>query len=105
MVWYNLQAVEDLSNILYGLASWSKHPLGMEHALLYVQDIRDICDKLDEKVYHTKVIYVSHAGYGEYVHRYKRNKNTTWYILYNTYEHNIVEIAKIMSNHLTIATL
>ncbi|GHT51384.1 hypothetical protein AGMMS49982_08660 [Bacteroidia bacterium] len=42
MVLFDLQAKEDLKNILFGLATWAEHPLGLEHALAYVHDIRDV---------------------------------------------------------------
>jgi len=47
MVYYSEQAENGLYNILIGLANWEKHPLGIQHALNYYDDIRQICDKLD----------------------------------------------------------
>jgi hypothetical protein len=36
------------------------------------------------------------------VHRYRRNPNTTWYIIYDIDRDNNICINKIISNYLTI---
>ena len=45
--------------------------------------------------------YDNHKNYGNYVYVYKRNRATTWYIIYNVIQ-NDVYIEKIISNHLTV---
>ncbi len=80
MVYYSDNAEKDLFEILVGLANWDKHPLGIEHALSYYDDIRDTCDKLDQSSYHAPAQYPAHIKYGKNVYKYTRNKNTTWYI-------------------------
>ena len=37
MVYYNPSALEDYSDILYGLLTWPKHPLEPEHAKQYMR--------------------------------------------------------------------
>ena len=102
MVYYNPEARRDLGNILYGLLTWPKHPLEPEHAERYVRDIRKLCDIMDRKFFHEKSSYDIHIKYGDYVHRYKRNHNTCWYIIYNKDLFNNVFIERIMNNYLTI---
>ena len=103
MVYYNPVALEDYSNILYGLLTWSKHPLEPEHARQYMKDIVKVCNTLDGKIYHQKSSYNFHKLYGNYVHLYKRNRNTCWYIVYNLDLFGDVFIERIMNNYMTIA--
>lgn len=55
MVFYSKQAKSDLLNILIGLASWEKHPLGFDTAQQYVDDLTDNIDQICYKSYHKKV--------------------------------------------------
>jgi len=103
MVYYSEQSENDLYNILIGLANWEKHPLEIEHAFRYYDDIRYICDKLDKTSVHQLSRYIIHKTFGAYVYKYTRNKNTTWYIIYNyDKQNNIVYIQHITSNHVTL---
>jgi hypothetical protein len=101
MVLFSHIAIINLSDILIGLLSWKKHPLEVEHALKYVSDIRQICDRLDTKAYHFNTQFAIHKRYGEKVHTYRRNKNTIWYIIYNLDQHGNVYVQRIISNHNT----
>jgi hypothetical protein len=103
MVYYSSQARLDLANILIGLLEWRKHILEIEEVIQYVDDIADICDRLDINVYHANAQYDTHKRYGTFAYPYKRNKNTTWYIIYNIDETTgNIYINKIMNNYLTI---
>jgi hypothetical protein len=102
MVYYNPEALEDFENILYGLLLWPKHPLEPEHARQYMRDMGELCDTLDCKFFHEKSFYSIHRRFGNYIHRYKRNKNTTWYIIYNIDFQDNIWIEKIMNNYLTV---
>jgi hypothetical protein len=102
MVSYSEQSKDDLRDILWGLAMWEKHPLGYEHAMSYVGDIRYVCDHLDKQTYHRDTVNNTHKRYGSKVYPYKRNKQTTWYIIYNLDIHGNVYVNKIMSNYLTV---
>jgi len=45
-----------------------------------------------------------HKRIGDKVYKYRRNKNTTWYIIYDYDElNNIVNIKQIIPNHTTKA--
>jgi hypothetical protein len=102
MVFYNKQAENDLEEILEGLLSWQKVTLTRDFCLSYVADLIDVCDSLDTKTSHSKTVYETHKLHGENVHKYSRNKTTTWYIIYNISPLNEIFIEKIISNHLTI---
>lgn len=102
MVYFSKIAKQDFRNIIFGLANWKKHPLEYKHAIEYVSNIRQVCETLDKKTFHSNTQYIIHNRYGEKVYKYRRNKSTTWYIIYNfDKENNIVYIEKIISNYLT----
>jgi len=48
MVLFSYLAENDLSSIFIGLSFWKKHPLEFEHAVKYVDEIVDVCEKLDK---------------------------------------------------------
>ena len=102
MVYYSIQAENDIDNILEGLLTWEKFSLTREFCLSYVSDIIDICESLDTKTKHFNSSYETHKHYGKKVHKYNRNKTTTWHIIYDLDSFNNVYINKIISNHLTI---
>ncbi len=101
MVIYSSRAIDDLTNILYGLRNWTKHFVSDEQAIRYVDDISDICDHLDTKSFHFNARFIFHKRYGEKVYTYRRNKNTIWYIIYNLDQHGNVYIQRIISNYNT----
>lgn len=102
MVYYSELSENELFNIVIGLANWEKHPIELEHALSYYDDIREACDKLDKINYHADCQYETHKIYGKKVFQYCRNKQTTWYIIYDVdIETNTIFIQHITSNHLT----
>ena len=102
MVFYSIQADNDLDEILEGLLTWQKHTLTHEFCLSYISDLVNVCDSLDAKAIHFNTIYEIHKLYGDKVHKYIRNKNTTWYIIYNIDLSNNIFINKIISNYLTV---
>jgi len=103
MIYYSPQVYNDLDDILEGLTAWQKHVLTHEFCLNYVLDIIDICDSIDDKPFHLNAFYEIHKRYGKKVHKYSRNRTTTWYIIYDIDSHNNVFINKIISNHLTVS--
>ena len=103
MVYYSKQAESDLDDILEGLLTWQKHSLTREFCMDYVSDIIDVCDSLDNKKFHLNTLYETHKHYGKKVFKYFRNKNTTWYIIYDTDSYNNIFINKIISNYLTVS--
>jgi len=103
MVFVSRQAKIDLDNIVMGLLEWEKVELTVPEVLQYVDDISDICYKLDDLLYHHPAKYKEHLMYGEYSHPYKRNRNTTWYIIYDIDLYNHIYVNKIISNYMTIS--
>jgi hypothetical protein len=57
MVYYSELSENELFSIVIGLANWEKHPLELDHALKYYDDIREACDKLDKLYFHTDSHY------------------------------------------------
>jgi len=102
MVYYSFRATMDLANIFDGLLNWRKHSIEYDHAVSYHNDIKEICESLDQPGFHFDTKYRIHKQFGKKIFPYRRNKNTTWYIIYDydkTY--NIVYIQHIMPNHIT----
>ena len=103
MVFYSIQADDDLDEILEGLLTWQKHTLSREFCLSYISDLLDVCDSLDAKTSHINTVYETHKRFGDKVHKFVRNRNTTWYIIYDIDLSNNVFINKIISNYLTVS--
>jgi hypothetical protein len=102
VVYYKQNAYNDLDQIFSGLIMWSEHTLTVEHATQYIADIEEICNHLDVKLYHRQASYEFHKKHGDYIHQYKRNPKTSWYIIYNRDLFNNVFIERIISNYMTI---
>jgi len=103
MVFVSKQAKIDLDNIVIGLLEWNKIELTVNEVMQYVDDIVTICYELDSIVYHHKATYNEHLRYGTYSYPYKRNKQTTWYIIYDVNKQNNILVNKIISNYTTIS--
>jgi len=99
-VFISRQTRIDLDNIVIGLLDWEKIILTVAEVEQYVDDIVEVAYSLNKKSIHFRAIYNKHLKYGTYVYPYKRNANTTWYIIYNKIGEDIY-IEKIISNHLT----
>ena len=98
---FNIQAEQDLSDIVIGLLHWEKIKLTEEQALQYVDDIYDSALEIAKTETHTPCRYKEHLEYGTYFVRYRRNSRTVWYIIYNVYD-NCIYIEKIINNYMTI---
>ncbi len=106
MVIYSDSVQLDLENILFGLVTWKKSPLSYEHAISYIDDIRIAADSIDTRSKHRNCTYNTHKKYGEKVMAYKRNRNTTWYVIYDWDEVNrIAYVNKIINNYNTVSGL
>ena len=101
MVFVSYQAKIDLDNILIGLLSWEKHTLSVEFTDNYIEAIVSQCYSLETKLRHQNCIFKMHKKYGEKFIRYHRNRQTTWYIIYNIDPYNNITIEKIISNYQT----
>jgi hypothetical protein len=104
MVYYSQNAIADLNKIFDGLLSWPKHNLEYNHVVTYHNELRNICDSLDNQTYHFESRFESHKKYGKKVYCYNRNKSTSWYIIYDIdLVSNTIYIQHITSNHVTIS--
>jgi len=101
MVFISRQAKVDLDNIVIGLLKWDKIELTVDEVMRYVDDIVDICYQLGSTVYHHKATYNDHLKHGAYSYPYKRNKQTTWYIIYDINMKNNILVNKIINNYMT----
>lgn len=99
MVYYSEEFETDLEQILRGLLTWKKHELEYQHVISYRNDLKNECISLEFKGHHFNAVYLNHKQFGKHVHRYQRNKNTTWYIVYNKDEYRNIYIQRIFSNH------
>jgi hypothetical protein len=103
MVIYNELAKQDLIDTLYGLITWKKHELNVDHCERYVDDIVDVIDTICKKTVHRNCVSPSHLKYGDKFFTYKRNYNTQWYFIYNwDKDHRIAYLNRIMNNHITV---
>ncbi|GHU70467.1 hypothetical protein FACS189413_10860 [Bacteroidia bacterium] len=102
MVIYSDVAIQDLEDILYGLVTWKKHPLAVEHALQYVDELHADADTICLKFYHANTTYLLHQKYGNKAHTYKRNVQTQWYVIYEWMNYQRVALVnKILNNYQT----
>ncbi len=103
MVIFNSQSEDDLVLILYGLLTWEKHSISIEHAQAYLNDIKSECYAIEAKTYHFKTTKPEHKQFGSKIHTYKRNKQTQWFVIYEIDSFNNILINHITSNHLTFS--
>ena len=102
-VFFNEQAEQDLSEIVIGLLLWTKISITEEEALQYADDIYLMAQTIPDLSYHQKCQYNMHRQYGKYQLKYKRNKRTTWYIIYDIEDDSgNVFINKVISNYMTL---
>ena len=102
-VFFNEQSEQDLSDIVIGLLLWTKISITEEEAFRYADDIYFAAQSIPDLLHHKKCQYNIHRQYGKYQLNYKRNRRTTWYIIYDIEPNsgNIL-INKIISNYKTI---
>jgi len=103
MVFISRQAQIDLDNIVIGLLEWEKIELTVDEVMQYVDDVVAICYQLGSSIHHRKATYNDHLKYGVYSYPYKRNRHTTWYIIYDINMRNNILVNKIISNYTTIS--
>jgi len=102
MVLINDKAKSDLENILNGLLVWKRFELSRDFVMEYLLDIVEVCYTIDKFSFHSRSTYELHKKFGKYVYCYKKNQNTSWYIIYNINEKGIIFVEKIINNHLTV---
>ena len=67
MVYYSKIAQNDLIEIFWGLLTWEKHPLEYDHVTSYLDDLKDVCNHLDQLNYHSKARFQIHKQFGDIV--------------------------------------
>ena len=105
MVFFNESALDDIERIFIGLLEWrtkdNQQPfMTFDEVWSYRNDLFNVGNSLDSLLYDIKARFEQHKQYGQFVHRYDRNKRTQWYFIYDRTERNIY-INKIISNYLT----
>ena len=100
-VFISEEAYADLDRIFIGLLQWRKVQLDIAFAEQYIDTIVNECYNIQDVSFHFKTVHSSHQRFGNFVHRYRRNKQTLWYIIYNKDEKGNIFINKIISNHIT----
>lgn len=80
----------------------AKYKYFYEDAVLYVEKIRDEFTKIENSIFREKSKFDRHKQYGEYIHTYKANAHTHWYIIYDISPNGDIWINKIINNHMTV---
>lgn len=101
MVYIHERVYSDLEEIFEGMLHWKKMELSLDFIECYIDDILVQCYVIETENYHFISQYVEHKRYGEYVHRYRRNIHTLWYIIYDRDINGDIWVNKIISNHTT----
>lgn len=101
MVYISRLAKIDLDNILIGLLTWDKIALSVAETEKYIDEIVDSCYELDKKQRHQNCIFEIHRHAGEKFIRYRRNKHTIWYIVYNISSNGDIFVERIFNNYQT----
>ena len=101
MVYIHKGVYSDLDLIFTGMLHWKKMELSLDFIEHYIDDILIQCYDIENDNYHFNAQYPEHKRYGEYVHRYRRNSYTLWYIIYDRDINGDIWVNKIISNHIT----
>ncbi|MDR0394147.1 MAG: hypothetical protein LBH77_03205 [Tannerella sp.] len=101
MVYIHKRVYADLDLIFTGMLHW-KIELSFSFAGRYIDDILAQCYEIEHEKYHFQSQYIEHRNFGKYVHRYRRNSDTLWYIIYDKDSQGNILVNKIISNHTTV---
>jgi hypothetical protein len=102
MVFYKRNALRDIEQMRHGLLLWQRATLTKEFIHSYINDLRKVCESIDKKQTHSPATYRTHRRYGSFVHEYRRNRRTVWFIIYDIDVWGNAFINKIISNYMTI---
>lgn len=94
---------KDIRKIIKGLQSWKVYKISKNEAIDYALKIKHNIYKIDNLFFHEKAKYDTHKLYGEYIHTYKANAHTQWYIIYDISPNGDIWINKIINNHMTVS--
>jgi len=108
MVFYSKTALDDIENIFVGLLTWTtkdnfQPKMSFDEVWKYRNDVYNEGLSLDKLHFHFKTTFEAHKRFGQFVHRFDRNKRTQWYIIYNIDKENNILINKIINNYLTVS--
>ncbi len=101
MVYIHEQVYSDLELIYTGMLQWRKIELSIDYVERYIDDILDQCYEITNLNFHFTTRFVEHSRYGEYIHRYRRNNYTLWYLIYDKDVSGNIFVNKVISNHTT----
>lgn len=101
MILYSSQALSDFDAIFEGLLHWEKVFLSEQFTIDYVAELRRECEKIPHKTFHENATWFSHKQFGGKIHRFRRNQQTIWYIIYDMDTTGNVYVNKIISNYTT----
>ncbi|HBL33297.1 MAG TPA: hypothetical protein DDZ96_05685 [Porphyromonadaceae bacterium] len=102
MVYIHEQVYADLDLVFNGMLHWNKAKLSFAFVEQYIDDIITHCYAIDRENYHFAAKYSEHKRYGAYIYRYRRNKQTIWYIIYDMDIYGNIFVNKIISNYTTL---
>jgi len=101
MVYIHERVYKDLDLIFSGMLHWEKFELSFDFIENYIDEIIDQCYDIANENYHFSSQYPEHKSYGKYIHRYRRNNFTLWYLIYDTDSQGDIFVNKIISNYTT----
>lgn len=101
MVYIHERVYSDLELIFTGLLHWKKVELSLDFVECYIDDILAQCYEIESENYHFLAHYPEHKRYGKFVHRYRRNSHTLWYLIYDKDDSENIFMNKVISNHTT----
>ncbi len=101
MAYYSAQIDKYLEDTRNGLLLWENFELTAKFVFKYIEEIKFQCETIEQKSIHFKTAYYIHKQYGENVHVYRRNSNTSWYIIYIIDTFGSIFINKIIFDYTT----
>ena len=108
MVFYNKTPLNDIEGIFIGLLTWTTKDnyqprMSFDKIWEYRNTLYDEGLNLDRLCFHFKTAFKKHKQFGQYVHRFDKNKQTQWYFIYNIDEKGDIFIEKITGNYMTVS--
>lgn len=101
MVFYSQQALRDFDDIFYGLLLWERVGLSKPFVESYIKELKTQYENIPNNSFHPDTTFSPHKKNDSKVHRFQRNSQTQWYIIYDIDAENNVYINKIISNYIT----
>jgi flavin-binding protein dodecin len=99
MIYFKKRANNNLYRLVLKLIGLKGKPHSLDEAIAYMLDIKNACQTIETLTYHRNTTRAEHVKFGKKVHAYKRNFQTTWYIIYDIADNQDIIIKKILCNH------